>query len=141
MFTKFDAEVAENQRVELSAKIRREDDLVPEDPNISAPDNQKDRKNNENHVDLKHEWTLGDWLNEARVGYQDAEWNPHSNSTAPLIKYNISPPPTPSENNMFGVIDVGGSPDAQDRIQKGFYLQDDLTFGGVADHAFKGGCS
>ncbi|TMH73471.1 MAG: TonB-dependent receptor [Betaproteobacteria bacterium] len=139
VFTKFDAEVAENQRVELSAKIRREDDLVPEDPNISAPDNQKDRKNNENHVDLKHEWTLGDWLNEARVGYQDAEWNPHSNSTAPLIKYNISPPPTPSENNMFGVIDVGGSPDAQDRIQKGFYLQDDLTFGGVADHAFKGG--
>src|SRR5207302_839405 len=36
-------------------------------------------------------------------------------------------------------IDVGGSPDAQDRIQKGFYLQDDLSFGGVADHAFKGG--
>jgi hypothetical protein len=139
VFAKFDAEVAENQRVELSTKIRREDDLVPEDPNLSAPDNQKDRKNNESHVDLKHQWTIGDWLNEARVGYQDAEWNPHSNSTAPLIKYTISPPPTPSENNMFGVIDVGGSPDAQDRAQKGFYLQDDLSFGGIADHAFKGG--
>ena len=136
-FAKIDAELTENQHVELSTKVRREDDLVPEDPILSAPNNQKDRKNNETHVDLKHAWTVGQWLNEARMGYQDAEWNPHSNSTDPLIKYQISP--NNMENNMFGVIDVGGSPDAQDRIQKGFYLQDDLSFGGLADHAFKGG--
>jgi hypothetical protein len=136
-FGKLDAQVAENQRVELSTTVRREDDLVPEDPILSTPDNQKNRKNNETRVDLKHEWTIGDWLNEARVGYQDAEWNPYSNSTAPLIKYTISP--NNNENNMFGVIDVGGSPDAQDRIQKGFYVQDDLSFGGIADHSFKTG--
>jgi len=137
VFAKLDGQIAENQRLELSTKVRRERDLVPEDPTLSAPDNQKNRRNNEAHVDLKHELTLGDWLNEARVGYQDAEWNPYSSSTTPLIKYTISP--NNNENNMFGVIDVGGSPDAQDRTQKGFYLQDDLSFGGIADHAFKGG--
>jgi hypothetical protein len=137
VFAKLDAEVTENQRVDLSAKIRREDDLIPEDPILSSPSNQKDRTNNETHIDLKHEWTLSEWLNEARVGYQDAEWNPHSNATSPLLKYFISP--TNNENNQFGVIYTGGSPDAQDRIQKGVYVQDDLSFGGLADHAFKGG--
>jgi hypothetical protein len=73
---------------------------------------------------LNEHATLGDWLNEARLGYQNAEWNPHSNSTSPLIKYTISA--TNNENNMLGVIDVGGSPDDQDRIQKGPYVQDDL---------------
>ena len=137
VFAKLDAEITESQRVDLSTKIRREDDLIPEDPILSAPSNQKDRTNNETHIDLKHEWTLDKWLNEARVGYQDAEWNPHSNATSPLLKYFISP--TNNENNQFGVIYTGGSPDAQDRIQKGFYVQDDLSFGGLADHAFKGG--
>ncbi|HUD25635.1 MAG TPA: TonB-dependent receptor [Burkholderiaceae bacterium] len=137
VFTKVDAQIAADQRVDLSVRVRRENDLVPINPTLSAPDNQSNRRNNETHIDLKHEWTVGAWLNEARAGYQRAEWNPHSNSTTPLILYNISP--SNNENNMNGVIDVGGSPDAQDRIQKGFYLQDDLSFGGIADHAFKAG--
>ena len=137
VFAKVDAQVAENQRVDVSVRVRRENDLVPEDQLLSTPSNEKNRTNNENHLDLKHEWTIGPWLNEARAGYQKAEWNPRSNATAPLIKYTISP--TNDENNMFGVIDVGGSPDAQDRVQKGFYLQNDLSFTGIADHAFKAG--
>jgi outer membrane receptor protein involved in Fe transport len=137
VFAKFDAQVAEDQRVDLSVRVRRERDLVPVDPVLSAPSNEQNTKNDETHIDLKHEWTFGQWLNEARAGYQNDEWNPHSASTVPLIKYTASP--NNNENNMFGVFDVGGSPNNQDRIQKGPYLQDDLSYGGIADHALKAG--
>ncbi|HEX4596936.1 MAG TPA: TonB-dependent receptor, partial [Burkholderiaceae bacterium] len=137
LFAKFDAQVTEDQRVDLSVRVRREKDLVPVDPVLSSPSNEQNTKNDETHIDLKHEWTFGQWLNEARFGYQNDEWNPHSNSASPLIKYTGSP--NFNENNMFGVFDVGGSPNNQDRIQKGPYIQDDLSFAGFAGHALKAG--
>lgn len=137
LFAKVDAVIDANQRVELSTRIRRESDFVPEDINLSAPGNDKDRANDETRLDLKHEWSNDAWLNEARVGYERYTYNPHSASTDPQIKYLISP--INDQRDVRSVIITGGSPDAQNREQKGWLLQNDLSYTGLAGHSIKGG--
>lgn len=134
---KIDAQLSEDQRLEFTTRIRRESDYVPEDFKLSVPGNEKDRKNDETRFDVKHEWSSGDFLNEARIGYEMFEWNPHARLTTPMIKYVVSPSNTP--NNTSDVLFTGGSPDAQDRKQTGILLQDDLTWTGLAGHTIKGG--
>jgi outer membrane receptor protein involved in Fe transport len=137
VFGKIDADLSDNQRVELTARVRREKDHIPEDFTKSAPGNDQNRINNETRLDLKHEWTTDKFLNEARVGYERYEWSPNGDNKAPEIEYFISP------NNVSTgaakVISIGGSPDAQDKKQTGFLLQNDLTYTGMAGHTMKFG--
>jgi carboxypeptidase family protein/TonB-dependent receptor-like protein len=134
---KLGAQLSDDQRLEVTARIRRENDYVPEDSLLSITSNSKDRRNDETRFDVKHEWAPGRWLNEARIGYQNTLWNPHASTQTPEIRYVVSPSNT--ANNTKDVLLVGGSPDAQNRQQKGVYLQDDLTFTGREGHTFKGG--
>jgi hypothetical protein len=134
---KVDAQIDEENRVELSTRIRRESDLVPEDFKLSVPGNEKDRKNDETRIDLKHEWSRGDLRNEARLGYEQFHWNPHAKLGTPYVKYVVSPSNEPQ--NTVDVLFTGGSPDAQDRKQSGYSFQDDLTWTGLAGHTVKGG--
>lgn len=134
---KIDAQLTDEQRLTFSAKIRKESDRVPEDTNLSVPGNDKDRINDETRVDLKHEWTLGNLLSEARVGYEEYTYNPRSASTEPFIKYKGSP--TGLLNNSQDVLFDGGSPDAQFRQQRGTFFSEELTWTGVKGHVIKGG--
>jgi hypothetical protein len=134
---KIDAQLSDEQRLEVSARIRRESDLVPEDIKLSVPGNEKDRRNDENRLDIKHEWTRGDFLNEARYGYESYTWNPHAKLGTPYIKYVVSP--SNQENNVVDVLFTGGSPDAQHRRQSGNSLSDELTWTGLQGHTIKGG--
>ena len=137
LFGKIDVDLSDNQRLELTARVRREKDHIPEDFNKSAPGNDQNRINNETRLDLKHEWTNDKFLNEARVGYERYEWSPNGDNKGPEIKYFIS-----TSNVTSGaaeVISIGGSPDAQDKIQKGILLQNDLTYTGMAGHTLKVG--
>ncbi|MGQ0836037.1 MAG: TonB-dependent receptor domain-containing protein [Gammaproteobacteria bacterium] len=137
MLAKIDAQLTGSQSVEFTARMRDESDFVPEDKLLSVEENTKDRTNDETRFDIKHEWRSDIWLNEARAGYQEATWNPHSNSSEALTKYFISP--SNMANNVRSVIWTGGSPDAQFREQSGYYIQEDLTFSGRENHTFKGG--
>ena len=134
---KIDAELADDQRLSFTTKIRKESDRTPEDSKLSVPGNDKDRANDETRVDLKHEWAFGNFLSEARVGYEDYKWNPHSAATAPFIKYKGSP--TGTLANSQDVLFAGGSPDAQRRQQTGSYVSEDLTWTGAKGHVVKGG--
>jgi hypothetical protein len=134
---KIDAQLSDEQRLEVSTRIRRESDLVPEDIKLSLPGNEKDRTNDETRFDVKHEWTRGDFLNEARYGYEMYTWNPHAKLSSPYIKYVVSP--TNTDNNVYDVLFTGGSPDAQNRRQTGNSIADDLTWTGLQGHTIKGG--
>jgi len=138
LFGRADLQLSPEQRLSLTTRIRREDDLVAEDRRLSAPGNDKNRVNDETRIDLRHEWTGARWLNEARVGYEEFVWNPRSAATTPFLKYRISPTnacPTDCRDVIF----TGGSPDAQFRKQSGVYLRNDLTFTGWAGHTAKAG--
>ncbi|MGZ5183264.1 MAG: outer membrane beta-barrel protein, partial [Ramlibacter sp.] len=130
---KIDAQLDDDNRLEFTTRIRRESDLVPEDFKLSVPGNEKDRKNDETRFDLKHEWSHGDFRNEARVGYEMFRWNPHAKQGGPYVKYVVSP--SNEAQNTVDVLFTGGSPDAQDRKQSGWSFQDDLTWTGLAGHA------
>lgn len=137
VLAKVDAQISEDQLVEISTRIRRESDFVPEDIKLSLPGNDKDRKNDETRFDIRHEWTAGAFRNELRAGYESFRWNPRGRSTGPYILYKVST--TNTYNNLLDVINDGGSPDFQDRRQNGLSLQEDLTWSGLAGHTIKGG--
>lgn len=137
LFAKLDAQIDADQRLDFSIRYRDESDKVPEDNLLSLPGNDKNRTNKENRATLRHEWTRGDFLNEARVGYEDYTWAPLSNAAEPMIRYKGSP--TTNLNNTRDVAIGGGSPDMQRRKQKAFFVGDDLTYTGLAGHTMKGG--
>lgn len=134
---KLDAQLTDDQHLSLTAKVRQEDDRTPEDRNFSTPLNEKNRSNDETRVDLKHEWTLGNLLSEARIGYEDYIWNPRGFLSSPFIKYKYSP--TSALNNSQDSIFDGGSPDNQRRQQTGTYISEELTWTGAKGHIIKGG--
>ena len=134
---KIDAQIDDDDRLEFTTRIRRESDRVPEDFKLSVAGNEKDRKNDETRLDLKYDWNHGDYHNEARVGYEMYEWKPQSLQNTPYIKYQVSPSNDPQ--NVVDVLYTGGSPDAQDRKQSGWSLQNDLTWTGLTGHTIKGG--
>ena len=90
VFGKLDAQLGAEQRLSASFRVRREADRTPENRDLSIPGNDVERKNDETRFDLKHEWTLGSLLSEARLGYEDYTWNPHSSANTPFIKYKVS---------------------------------------------------
>lgn len=139
LFGRLDAQLNDEQHLTLSMRLRRESDHLAEERRLSAPGNDKDRTNDETRVDLKHEWSRGDWLSEARLGYEDYRWNPHSSSSTPLIKYKVSASTPQMLNGSSDVIFIGGSPDAQDRRQKGIFVSEDLSYTGLSGHIIKGG--
>ena len=138
-FGKVDAQLSDSQRLSASVRVRREADRTPESRDLSAPGNDVERINDETRFDLKHEWTMDAWLSEARAGYEDYTWNPHSASTDPFIKYKVSTLPPPRLGASQDVLFVGGSPNAQDRAQKGVFVSEELTYSGLRGHVLKGG--
>lgn len=137
LLAKIDAQIDNDQKIDLTLRTRDEADRVPEDNRLSLPGNDKNRANKENRLTLRHELSRGDFLNEARLGYEDYTFNPASDSSTPMIRYKGSP--TTNLNNVQDIIIAGGSPDAQRRQQKGWFVSNDLTFTGLAGHTMKGG--
>ncbi len=138
-FGKLDAQLDDSNRLTFSARLRREDDRTPESRDLSAPGNDSERTNDETRVDLKHEWANGDWLSEARVGYEHYRWNPHSAATTPFIKYKVSTATPPLLSASQDVLFIGGSPNMQDRAQRGVFISEDLSYTGFVGHVLKGG--
>lgn len=138
LLAKYDLELGSDQHLDVSLRLRREDDFIAENGGLSAPGNDKTRKNDENRIDLRHTLTRDQYVNEARLGYEKYHWSPQSALNEPLVKWFISPVDLP-DNSKREVIWTGGSPDRQDREQKGFLLQDDFTFTGKAGHTIKAG--
>jgi hypothetical protein len=137
LFGKVDLDLGPNQRLELTGRLRREQDHIAENSTLSAPGNDKHRTNDETRLDLKYEWSSDVLFNEARIGYENYEWSPNADNHSPEIRYFISP--TNSVNDKREFLWVGGSPDAQDKKQTGYLLQDDLTYTGMVGHTMKGG--
>ncbi|TDM06066.1 MAG: hypothetical protein C4K60_15510 [Ideonella sp. MAG2] len=135
-FGKVSAQLDTDQRLELSLKLRPEDGYRLEN-DVATPSTAVNGGNSDTRLDLKHEWTRGNVLNEARLGYEQARWNPQSDSGDPLVRYKYSP--SNEIKNIQDILWTGGSPNAQDRGQKGFYFKNDLTYTGEAGHVVKGG--
>ena len=69
---------------------------------------------------MKHQWTTDRWMNEAHITCEHAYWNPRAAGTGP--GFVLEAP------GGALILDYGAGRDWQDKGQKGWSLQDDLTF-------------
>jgi outer membrane receptor protein involved in Fe transport len=117
-FGKIDWALASEQRLELTVKVRREDELTDVGGQNSVQWATR-KTNNETRVDLKHQYNTDDWINEAHVTYERAYWSPRPNTIGPGALL---------ENPQGGaVLNVGGGRAYQNKGQLGEGLQDDFT--------------
>jgi hypothetical protein len=119
--------------VELSVKYREESELTSiGDANTPSFGSSKD--NDETRIDLHHQFSGETFLNDAHVIFEDAFWNPRAIGNEP--GYRLTRP------NREAILNAGGGPDYQNKGQRGFGIQDDLTFFGIdwnGDHTVKMG--
>ena len=118
-FGKLDWSIAPDHYLEATFKYRKEKETTNAGGQ-NADSWTTEKQNDEKRFDLKHQWTTPRFMNEAHVTYEDAYWNPR--------------PKTLGNGSVFEtgggatVINIGGGRDFQNKGQKGWSLQDDLTF-------------
>jgi len=117
-FGKIDWALSSGQRLELSTKVRREDELTDVGAQNSVQWATR-KTNDETRVDLKHQYNTDDWINEAHITYERAYWSPRPNTIGPGAIL---------ENPQGGVLlNVGGGRAYQNKGQHGEGLQEDFT--------------
>jgi len=130
-FGKIDWLIGEDHYFELTAKYRDESETIQVEGQRLPPAATLNT-NEETRVDLRYQWTFGDWLNDAHITYEDAFWSPQP--------ANFIPGYLLSDGNWWDtIVRSGGGDNYQDKGQKGWSFQDDLTFTGWEDHTVKVG--
>lgn len=126
----------DNHIVELSTKYRDESELTNIGDRSTAVFGT-DKTNDELRVDLRWQYSGEVWLNDAHLTYEDASFSPQP-ITAGVRGIRIVNGVNDGDNGR-AVLNAGGGADFQDKGQKGYSLQDDLTFTGWDRHTIKMG--
>lgn len=130
-FGKLDWRVGEEHFFELTAKVRQETEQVQLGGQRLAS-SATDNTNDETRVDLRYQFSRGNWLNDAHLTYEKAFWSPQPHEFT--LGYTLS------DGNWWDTIARrGGGDNYQDKGQKGYAFQDDLTFIGWDRHTIKMG--
>lgn len=130
-FGKLDWLIGEDHYFELTTKYRKESELV-QVGGQRLPSSATDNTNDETRVDLRYQFTHGDWLNDAHLTYEKAFWSPRPHEFS--LGYTLS------DGNWWDTIARrGGGDNYQNKGQKGTSFQDDLTFSGWEGHTVKMG--
>jgi hypothetical protein len=95
--------------------------------------------NDETRVDLRHQFTSMNWLNDAHITYEKSAYNPSPLNPVPGIRYTVITPNQTNPNNNTVVLWTGSGTNGQDKGQKGWAIQDDLTYFGWENHTLKMG--
>jgi outer membrane receptor protein involved in Fe transport len=135
-FGKLTWQAGDDHLVELSAKRRDEEELT----GIGGANTESygtSKTNDSTRVALRWQWNLGDWLNDAQLTYEDDAWSPRAITTGPGLQ--IVNTRSGNANDGNTILNLGGGQDFQDKGQKGWSLQNDLTFTGLERHTFKMG--
>ncbi len=129
-FGKLDYLISDRQKLELSAKLRRETELT-NIGNTNAASYGTDKKNDETRIDLSHNFRADDWVNDAHLIYEENSWNPRPHTMGNGYKY------------LFGgnqsLINIGGGENFQDKGQSGWGLQEDFSYLAFLKHTVKVG--
>ena len=130
-FGKIDWLFGENHYFELTAKYRDESETIQvQDQRLPLAATLNENK--EKRVDLRYQFSSYNWLNDAHVTYEDAFWSPRP--------ANFIPGYFLSDGNWWDtIVRSGGGDNYQDKGQKGWSVQDDLTFNGWDGHTVKMG--
>lgn len=136
-FGKIDWEIGDNDSLEFSAKIRREDSRDSVGDQTTA-DAAKNNKNRENRFDLKWAHYGETFLNEARVTYEDVLFNPTAYTIGNQSIYTLGL----DQDKRVMADDATDGLAIQRKGQKGPAFQNDITFNSIewhGNHVIKAG--
>lgn len=133
-FGKLTWQAGDAHLVELSAKRREETELTGIGDGPNTPSFGSAKENEETRVDLRYQFNSENWLNDAHLTYEDAYWNPRPITMGPGYRIHL-----PDAAGRGTLLNLGGGPDFQNKGQKGWSFQNDLTFFGVEGHTIKMG--
>ena len=119
-FAKVDWAIGEDHLFELSARRRSEDELTGLGGS-TLNDHGTLKSGDETRVDLRWQWTAANFLNDAHLTHEDASFGPRPATIAPGYVL------TTADRGQV-ILTGGGGRDYQDKGQKGWSLQDDMTF-------------
>lgn len=129
-FGKLSYVINDAQKIELTAKYRDETELTGVGGQRPL-EYGTDKNNDEVRVVLSHNWRTDNWINDARITYEDYTFNPRphtlGNGTVLL------------NAGKQLVLNTGAGRDYQEKSQSGWALQEDFTYIGLADHQLKAG--
>ena len=137
-FGKLDWEPSDADRVELSAKVRRETE-VQGASGTTAASAAFNFKNDETRVNLKWQHSTDAWVNEAMALYEKTVDLPTPLTSNPAIVYTFF-----GAGGSTDIISINGQDPRQytDKHQDGWGIQDDITFSRLhwqGDHTLKMG--
>ncbi|MBS0226258.1 MAG: TonB-dependent receptor [Proteobacteria bacterium] len=128
-FGKLDWSIGDNDKLEFSAKIRKEDSRDSVGGNTTARA-AKNNANRESRYDLRWEHYGDSYLNEARFTYENVLFNPTAYSFGGQSVYTAKQ----NENDVLIFDDATSGLAIQRKGQKGPAFQDDLTFNRIDWH-------
>ncbi|HSC68823.1 MAG TPA: TonB-dependent receptor [Cellvibrio sp.] len=129
-FGKLSYAINDAQKLELTAKYRDETELtgVGDQRPIEFG---TDKNNDETRVALSHNWRTDNWINDARLTYEDYTFNPRPHTFGNgTILLNAA-------KNI--VLNTGAGRDYQEKSQSGWGLQEDFTYIALDNHQIKTG--
>ena len=119
-FGKIDWLVGDNHLIEFTAKVRDESELQ-NIGNQSTREFASTKDNEEQRFDLRYQYTGTRFLNDMHLTYEDASFNPRPVTLAPGYRLTAG-----SQDRI--ILNLGGGEDYQDKGQRGWSFQNDLTF-------------
>ena len=130
-FAKLDFAPTSKDLIELSGKYRDETG-VGLNSGQQAVSRATDTVNEEIRGLLRWEHTENNWINDLKLTYEDVTWAP-----TPRVFENGST--FQAGSNRQTLLQIGGSPNYQDKGQKGWSIQNDFTWIGFEGHTIKAG--
>jgi outer membrane receptor protein involved in Fe transport len=130
-FGKVDFSPTSNDLFEVSVKYRDETS-VGLNSGQQAESRATDTKNTEWRGLARWEHTEETWINDLKLAYEDVMWAP----TPRLFENGLT---FQGGTNRATLLQVGGSPNFQEKGQKGWTVQNDFTYIGLEGHTIKAG--
>ena len=128
----------ENNIFELTGKYRVEDDIQG-NTGVNTYQFASSKHQEDTRGDLRWQFISGNWLNDAHLTFEDSTYEPIALTTS---GYGIHLLDYTADANGRSVLNYGAGENYQVKGQKGWALQDDLTWSGLewaGNHTLKGG--
>ncbi|QNH19028.1 membrane protein [Xanthomonas sp. SS] len=130
VFGKIDFEPTDRDRIELST-LYRDETQIANVGGLNTPEQATNKINKDKRSTLRWQHSADSWYNELIVGTEDSENNPTAKTLGNGILYKYLAPRAGStdvdEYTFLATGSAGGST-VQRKSQKGWFLQNDLTF-------------
>ena len=136
-FGKIDIVPTDRDLIELTGKYRNESGNQIS-IGINAPDTATLNKVIDKRGMLRWQHTADDWVNDARLSYEDVRWSP-TPATDGTTYFLQATQRTGSSAQRIDLLRYGAGSSFQNKGQKGWTFQDDFTWTGFEGHTIKVG--